>query len=126
MTDPIADLLTRIRNAIKAHHQSLTVPYSKLKEGLVKIIKDHGFIEDYTVEKLNNHPTLEIVLKETIGDLTLKRISKPGQRIYIKNTDLKAVKSGLGIAIISTSKGLMTNQEAKKLKLGGEMICEIY
>lgn len=126
MTDPIADLLTRIRNAIKAHHQSLTVPYSKMKEGILKIIKDSGFIESYSVEKIDNHPVLEVVLKETINDLTLKRVSKPGQRIYVKNDELKAVKSGLGIAIVSTPKGLMNSMDAKKQKLGGELICEIY
>lgn len=125
-TDPIADLLTRIRNAYGAHHEDLSVSHSKIKESIVKILKDHGFVESYEVEEQEPFKILNITLKDTLDELTFKRISKPGQRIYVKNDDLKAVKSGLGIRIISTSKGLMTNSEAKKQKLGGELICEIF
>lgn len=126
-TDPISDLLTRISNAFRAHHQSLSLPYSKIKEGILKIMQQRGFIESYKVEEeKSTHKALHINLKEDKTVLNLKRISKPGQRIYIKTDELKSVQSGLGFTIISTSKGLMTNVEAKKQKLGGELICEIY
>lgn len=125
-TDPIADLLTRIRNAYAAHHEETSVPYSKIKENVLKIIKKYNFIENFSIEKEGDFKILNITLKDGLNDLTFKRISKPGQRIYMKNTDLKPVKSGLGISILSTSKGLMTNAEAKKAHLGGELICEIY
>lgn len=125
-TDPIADLLTRIRNSYNAHHEELSVSHSKMKESVVKILKEHGFVEDYETEEQGVFKILNIVLKDNVNDLTFKRVSKPGQRIYVKNTDLKAVKSGLGLCILSTSKGLMTNSDAKRQKLGGELICEIY
>lgn len=125
-TDPIADLLTRIRNAYTASHEDLSVGHSKMKEGIVKILKQHGFVDDYETAEEGGFKILNITLKDNLNDLTFKRLSKPGQRIYIKNEDLKAVKSGLGLCILSTSKGLMTNSEAKKQKLGGELLCEIY
>ncbi|MBI4231902.1 30S ribosomal protein S8 [Candidatus Peregrinibacteria bacterium] len=125
-TDPIADLLTRIRNAAKAHHQVLSVPHSTIKENILKIMQETGFISNYKAEGEGINKALLIDLKENAEELTLTRISKPGQRIYIKSQDLRHIKSGLGISIISTSKGLMTNVEARKQKLGGELICEIY
>jgi len=125
-TDPIADMLTRIRNGIKAHHMMVTVPYSTIKENIIKVIKANNFIEDYAVSTKEKFKTLEITLKEGRNDLTLRRVSKPGQRIYIKNSDIKTVKNGLGILIVSTSKGVITNMEARKQNLGGEIICEIY
>ncbi|MFH1284265.1 MAG: 30S ribosomal protein S8 [Candidatus Peregrinibacteria bacterium] len=126
-TDPIADLLTRIRNASRAHHQKTNIPYSKLKENIIKAMKEKGFVEQYEVnEEKSGFKTLEITLKEDNSKITLKRISSPGQRIYIKGHEIKSIKSGLGISIISTSKGVMTNLEAKKQNLGGELICEIY
>lgn len=125
-TDPIADLLTRLRNAQNAHHQQVTAPYSKFKENLLEVIKTNGFIEDYKTEKEGAHNYLVIDLKESQKKLSLKRVSKPGQRIYLKTDELKPVKSGLGVLIVSTSKGLMTNSEAKKLNLGGEIVCEIF
>lgn len=124
-TDPIADLLTRIRNAQAAHHQQVSAPYSKFKENLLSVIKKHGFIEDYKTDQDGTHKTLIITLKEDSDPITLKRISKPGQRIYIKKEELKPVKSGLGISILSTSKGLLTNSEAHRQNTGGELICEI-
>jgi len=125
-TDPIADLLTRIRNAIKAHHEVVRIPYSRLKENIVIIMKNYKFIDGYQVNEESKFRELVVMLKEGTKDLTFKRVSKPGQRIYIKKEDLKPVKRGLGISIISTSKGLMTNSEANKQKLGGELICQIY
>jgi len=125
-TDPIADLLTRIRNAVKAHHEKVRVPHSKVKESITKAISEKGFIGDYRTIEEDGFKYLEILLKEDRQDLVLNRKSKPGQRIYVKKEDLKLVKSGLGILVISTSKGVMTNVEAYKQNLGGELICEIY
>lgn len=126
-TDPIADLLTRIRNAQKAHHQVIRVPHSKIKENILKILKQWNFIEDFKSQPSEKgvRKDLEIILKED-KTLTLRKVSKPGQRIYIKKEELRPVKSGLGISIISTSKGVMTNMEARKQNIGGELICEIY
>lgn len=125
-SDPIADLLTRIRNGVKAFHESVTVPYSKIKEEILKILKTKGFIEDYKMVKDGNHQAIEVMLKESKGEFTLKRVSKPGQRIYLKHQELKPVKRGMGFHILSTSKGLMTNSEAYRQNLGGEIICEVY
>lgn len=126
-TDPIADLLTRIRNAEKANHEQIFAPYSRFKENLLKVLQEKEFIKNYTVEDDKPGQKILIVnLREDAPKLSLKRISKPGQRIYIKKEDLKSIRSGLGISIVSTSKGLMTNTEARKLNLGGELICEIY
>lgn len=126
-SDPIADLLTRIRNGHKAHHQSVTIPYSTIKEGILAIIKAKGFIESYSVNEVRaGIKEIEVTFGEGAKQMHLKRVSKPGQRIYIKKADLKPIKSGLGFTIISTSKGLMTNGEAYSKNLGGELICEIY
>ncbi len=125
-TDPLSDLLTRIRNALRAHHEIARVPHSKMKENILKIMQEKNFIESYEVKTEKNHKTIEITMKEGLSELSLKKISKPGQRIYIKSKDLKNIKSGLGIQILSTSKGLMTNMEARKQNIGGELICELY
>lgn len=126
-TDPIADLLTRIRNASRAHHQKVVAPHSKLKESVLKVMKEKGFIEDFATTSDNkDFKSLEITLKEERSDITIKRISSPGQRIYVKREELKMIKSGLGITIISTSKGVMSNLEARKQNLGGELLCEIF
>jgi len=126
-TDPIADLLTRIRNAQKANKLELSIPYSRIKEQILIVMKQYGFIEEYKVEgELPKEKVLAIQLKEERAGTTYKRISTPGQRLYTGASSLKRIQSGLGIQIISTSKGLMTNIEAKKQNLGGELICEIY
>ncbi|MBT3704566.1 30S ribosomal protein S8 [Candidatus Peregrinibacteria bacterium] len=124
-TDPIADLLTRIRNSSGANLSSCTIPYSKIKENILKILVEKSFVTKY--EKVENKfPELVVQLEEG-KTITLKRISKPGQRIYVKKDDLKRpLLSGLGVRIISTSKGLMTSEEAYKKDLGGEIICEVY
>ena len=124
-TDPIADLLTRIRNANMAHKESVNAPYSKIKENILKVMKQYNFIEDYMVNSDDAHKTLDIDLNQDKKDMELRRVSKPGQRIYLKNSDLRTVKSGLGISILSTSKGVMSNIQAKKENLGGELICQI-
>ncbi|MBU1152089.1 30S ribosomal protein S8 [Patescibacteria group bacterium] len=125
-TDPIADMLTRIRNALRARKTELTVPHSKIKENILEVMKKREFIQDFNTVTENNHKAIEIELKEDKKDLTLRRVSSPGQRIYVKNTELKMIKSGLGITIVSTPKGVMTNSEAKRANLGGELLCEIY
>jgi small subunit ribosomal protein S8 len=123
-TDPIADLLTRIRNASRAGHSSCSVPYSKIKEEVLKILAEKKFIVKYAkVEE--KFTELEVTLQDT-KDLTLRRLSTPGQRIYVKKDELKPIRSGLGLRIISTSKGLMSTEDAKKQNLGGELICEVY
>lgn len=125
-TDPIADLLTRLRNAIMASKDYVTLPHSNIKENLLKILKAKKIIEDYEVTTENGHKEISITLKEMGEYSNFRRVSKPGQRIYIKKEEINKVRNGLGIAIISTSKGLMTNNEARKANLGGELICEIY
>lgn len=132
MTDPIADLLTRIRNAIMAKHETTTVPYSKMKEAIVKVLLEEGFIKNYQVMTGNkiSEKRIKIYLKydkygtPVINSLT--RISKPGRRIYKGYREIKKVLDTLGIAIISTPKGVMSDKIARKLKLGGEVICEVW
>jgi len=128
MTDPIADMLTRIRNAIAINKDELVMPYSKLKASIAKILEDNGYILGY--EKITSGlPQLKIKLKyqgEKPAITSLQRISKPGLRVYVRKNNLPVVLNNYGIAIISTSQGLMTNKEAKKVGLGGEVICEVY
>lgn len=126
VTDPIADLLTKIRNAIKARHSKTVVTYSKLKVAILEVLKKNNFVEDFKVVKVGHFDHIEIILNPKHHELHLKRISKPGQRIYVKNDTLKPVLSGYGIGVISTSKGVMTTSEAQKSGLGGELLCEIW
>jgi small subunit ribosomal protein S8 len=126
MTDPIADLLTRIRNAEMANHLKVSIPHSKEKESILNVLKKYKYISDYKIEE-KKFKNIIVDLEEDKKSKTFyKRISTPGQRMYIKSTDIKPIKSGLGISIISTSKGIMSNIEAKKSKLGGELLCEIW
>ena len=128
LTDPIADLLIRIKNAAHARKDSLTVPYSKVKEQILSNLKEKKFIEDYKVEtgEREHWKNIIITLSDTHRDIETKRISKPGQRIYLRADEIKKVHGGLGLAIISTSKGILTDDKAREMKLGGEVICEIY
>ncbi len=123
LTDPIADLLTRIKNASRARKYTLEVPFSNMKLQLLDIMQKKKFIENF--EKKNKRVITVNLLPEK-QDIEVKRVSKPGQRIYVPSTEIKKVKGGLGISIISTSHGLMTGDEAKKANIGGELICEIY
>lgn len=125
ITDPIADLLTRIRNAMKARHDVTNMPYSKVKAEILKVMKDRGFIESFETVKTGKFNELQVVLKE-IKYLTLKRVSKPGQRIYVQVREIKKVNGGMGVAILSTPKGVMSADDAMKQKLGGEYLCQIY
>ena len=130
VTDTIADMLTRIRNANQMRYQEVSVPASNLKISLAKILKDEGFIEDYKVNDDNVQGTIEITLKYGKNKerviTGLKRISKPGLRVYAKSTEIPKVLNGLGIAVISTSLGVMTDKEARKKQLGGEVLCYIW
>jgi small subunit ribosomal protein S8 len=129
VSDPIADMLTRIRNANKMRHNSLTMPASKLKLEITRILKDEGFIRNYKYKEDNKQGQLIIYLKYINKEKTinnLKRISKPGLKVYAKKDEIPGVLGGLGIVILSTSKGIMTGKEALQRHLGGEVICYIW
>ena len=129
MTDPIADMLTRIRNANQNRAKSVDVPASNIKLDIARILKEEGFIEDYKLNKDTVQGTITLTLKYKNKERVitgLKRISKPGLRVYASKEELPTVLNGLGIAIISTSKGLMTDKEARKNSLGGEVIAYIW
>lgn len=130
VTDPIADMLTRIRNANQMRYKEVEVPASKIKNEIARILKQEGFINDYKVKKNNVQDILVLNLKYSEKKerviTGLKRISKPGLRVYAKTEEIPSVLSGLGIAIISTSKGLMTDKDARKEKLGGEVLAYIW
>lgn len=129
MTDPISDFLTRVRNAIKAEKKSVDIPVSKMKTGIAEIMKKTNYITDYSVIEVNGKKYLSIKLKYNNGINViegLKRESRPGIRKYVKYEDLPRVRNGLGVAVVSTSKGLMTEKEARKLQIGGEVICSIW
>jgi small subunit ribosomal protein S8 len=129
VTDPIADMLTRIRNALMARHDSVLVPMSKTKLAIAKILKDEGFISDYTVLKSGQHRVIKAILKymDNQPAITgLERVSKPGLRVYVGRREIPRVYGGLGISIVSTSKGLMVGKDAWKENLGGELLCYIW
>lgn len=125
MTDPIADLLTRIRNGQMARKTSVSVPSSKLKAEMLQVLKNVGFIQNFKKETLGGFDQLRVDLDPT-RTLTLTRKSKPGQRIYIAKGDIKKVLNGYGVSLISTSKGVLTGDDARKEGVGGELLCEIY
>lgn len=130
MTDPIADFLTRIRNANTVMHEKVEIPASKMKKTLAEILKNEGFVKDYEYIEDGKQGIIRIYLKYGPNRerviTGLKRISKPGLRVYCKKDEIPKVLGGLGIAIISTSKGIMTDKEARKAGLGGEVICYIW
>jgi len=130
MTDPIADMLARIRNALMARHKKVEVPASKLKLEIARILKEEGYIEDYEFVQEGPQGKIVITLKYDENRRPviagLKRISKPGRRIYAGVKKLPRVMGGLGIAIISTSRGIMTDHEARRRRVGGEILCEIW
>jgi small subunit ribosomal protein S8 len=129
VTDPIADMLTRIRNAIMADHDSVLVPSSKIKLSIIKILEKEGFIDRYEVLKGKPQTMMKIHLKYTDGQpaiLGLERASKPGLRVYAERREIPRVYGGLGITILSTSKGIMTGQEAWQQHLGGEILCYVW
>ena len=130
VTDTIADMLTRIRNANQMRYEEVKVPASNIKKEIARILKEEGFIEDYKIDSDNAQGTIILTLKYTNKKerviTGLKRISKPGLRVYAKNTEIPKVLNGLGIAIISTSKGIMTDKEARKENIGGEVLAYIW
>ncbi len=129
-TDPIADMLTRVRNANKALHAQVEMPSSAQKVELARVLKDEGYVAGYSVVKKDGFDTLVVELKYTDGRRRVisqvKRVSKPGRRIYAKKDNLPKVLGGLGTAVISTSRGLMTAREAQKLGVGGEVVCFVW
>ena len=130
MSDPIADMLTRIRNAGKAKFNSIDIPGSKLKTELARVLKDEGFIRNYKFIKDNKQGILRVYLKydeeQTSTIFGLERASKPSRRLYVKSKNIKPVLNGMGIAILSTSKGIMTDKKARSENLGGEILCNIW
>jgi len=126
MTDPIADMLTRIRNANAMKYKEVSMPVSNVKKEIAKILKEEGFIEDYKVEEGTLTLTLKYTTKKERVITGLKRISKPGLRVYAKKDEVPKVLNGFGIAIVSTSKGIMTDKEARKQSLGGEVMAYIW
>ena len=131
MTDPIADMLTRIRNACGAKHRRVDMPVSKLKVEIAKILKENNFIQDYkTLDVDNGKQTLRVVLKYAQGGQPvireLRRVSTPGLRKYVGVGEIPRVRNGLGMAILSTSQGVMTDKEARTKGVGGEVLCEVW
>jgi small subunit ribosomal protein S8 len=130
MTDPIADFLTRIRNALKVKKKKVEAPYSKMKLAISKILKEKELIQDFKIREENGKKFIVLTLKyDENGEPLIEnliRVSKPGRRVYMGYRDFKPVRSGFGFRIVSTSRGVMTDIEAKRRKLGGEVICEIY
>ncbi len=131
VTDPIADYLTRVRNAIKANHRVVTVPASNIKKELTKVLFDKGYIQNYKFEDDTVQGTIKIALKynpvtKEPAIVHLERISKPGLRKYTQASSVPRVLNGLGIAVLSTSKGVITDKEARNLNVGGEVLCYVY
>lgn len=131
MTDPIADYLTRLRNAIKATHRIVEMPASNIKKEITKVLHDKGYIQNYKFEENGPQGLIKIALKYSPSNkqnaiVSLSRVSKPGLRKYVKHEDLPRVINGLGIAILSTSKGIMTDKEARTEGVGGEVLCYVY
>ena len=130
MTDPIADMLTRIRNAVNVERPNVEMPVSKVKQGVADVLKREGFIWDYSTEEAEPVGHLQINLKYgPSGERIIrhiKRVSKPGCRVYSKAKDLRPVLNGLGISILSTSRGVMSDREARTQKVGGEILCEVW
>lgn len=130
MTDPIADLLIRIQNASRRGHETVTVPASKLKAEVLRVLKNEGFITDYERATTEGHPTLNIQLRY-LGEgqpiiTGMRRISKPGQRVYVGRRNVPPVMGGMGLAVLSTSKGLLTDQESRRANLGGEVLFQVW
>jgi len=129
MTDPIADMLTRLRNANSAYHDSVEMPHSKIKVGIAEILKQEGYIADYAVSDAEVGRTLTLQLKFGPSQRSIagiRRVSKPGLRVYAKSTSLPKVLGGLGVAIISTSSGLLTDKQATKKGVGGEVLAYVW
>jgi small subunit ribosomal protein S8 len=133
MTDPVADMLTRIRNAVLAGHSSVLVPSSKLKLSLARVLRDEGFVQNYDVIPDRRQPKIRIWLRY-VGERRdrqsvitgLRRVSKPGRRVYVGKTEIPWVLSGTGIAVLSTPKGILTDRQARRMGVGGELMCYVW
>ena len=132
MTDPIADMLTRLRNANTAMHDDVSMPSSKVKESLAELLKKEGYIQDFSIAENQDRPgsTLMVIMKYSPERARIisgiKRVSKPGLRVYTKSDKIPRVLGGLGVAVVSTSQGLMTDREARKRRMGGEILCFVW
>ena len=125
MSDPIGDLLTRIRNAGMAERQDVHIPHSRLKENLCHLLAQRGFIEKVSVSRSGKFPVIRVVLSQG-GAPQLRRVSRPGRRVYRAAKDMHRVRGGMGLAIVSTSSGLMSDADARKRHVGGEVLCEVF
>lgn len=130
VTDPIGDLLTRLKNGSQRRHETITVPASKLKRAVLEILKKEGYVEAVEDATVEGHPALKVQLRyvqEGQPMITgLQRISKPGRRVYVGSKEIARVRNGIGMSILSTSKGVMTDQESRRNKLGGEVLCSVW
>lgn len=130
MTDPLSDMLTRIRNGSMARFEKVDMPFSNLKASIARVLKDEGFIKNFKIIKDMGQTALRIYLKYEVGNKSvinrIKRISKPSRRIYVGSNDIPKIMQGLGVAILSTSKGIMTDRSAREAAIGGELLCEIW
>ena len=130
LTDPVADMLARIRNAANARHQKVDIPASKLKVEIARILKEEGYIANFKPVEEEGRKTLRVYLKYTSDNTSpishLSRVSRPGCRVYVGHSEIPRVLGGLGINILTTPKGVMTGRQARKEKLGGELLCEVY
>ena len=130
MNDPIADMLTRVRNALNAGHGTVKVPASRVKTDICRVLKQQGFIKDFSLEDTGRGGALDVTLKYAPDRSSvicgLRRVSKPSLRVYVRSDEIKPVQSGLGISIVSTSQGIMTGKQARQAKVGGEVLCEVW
>jgi small subunit ribosomal protein S8 len=133
MSDPMADMLTRMRNAMMRQHQTVSIPHSKVKEAVAQVLKEEGYIEDFQVLPEKPQAVIQVKLKYVGGRRErrsvitgLERVSRPGRRIYVGKKEIPWVLSGMGIAVLTTSKGIMTGQKARQLGLGGEVLCKVW
>jgi small subunit ribosomal protein S8 len=129
MTDPIADMLTRIRNGLSANKVEVTMPSSKVKQSIAQVLKDEGYVDDFAVQDIDGKPVLKVTLRYYQGQPVIervKRVSRPGLRVYKGKDELPTVMGGLGVAIVSTSAGVMTDRAARKAGHGGEVLCTVF
>ncbi len=129
VNDPIGDMLTRIRNALMVRKKKVVIPSSKLKVALAELLKDEGFIDDFRVEKRSPQDVIIVSLRYCEGESVirgLRRVSKPGRHLYVKSKEMPRVMDGLGMAVISTSQGIKSDRECRRLGIGGEILCEIW
>lgn len=125
MTDPVADMLTRIRNAGRAGHQKVDIPASRIKANICKVLKEEGFVKNFKIVAKDNNLTLRVGLKEG-AIVGIQRVSKPGLRVYKGYRQMPRVLSGLGVSVVSTSSGIVSSRKAKAMKLGGEVLCNVW